>query len=1549
MSLTQQQINEVKKIVNEQVVFTTEQSHFTDLTISEKLTTLIKSSLYKLNTDSFLREWFKEPESKVPVLKNVILTDLIKPYLDIQDDYYGVVKIGEKLYVTNQTVSNIVLNFSKFSFNTILLANFSLPVDGNYKTVLPIQEIHFDGNGLLTKLPREAWVVYKYWLNKITGTNGIDFTATSNESITVSTGSGTFPTIDDNKSLIITLNSNGTPNPNKTYEDYVNKDNQYIKTLFNDYDSIKLIKISDVEEYIQLHEKLDYDNDYETINTELYSKIDKTIDIILSAPTISTWNKSNSVNQTGSGYTDNIAFYNPLLENTLNERFGYFPLDAGNGYTIVCSKDTNISINTESGKGGTIKEGTFAYSSFEGFLLSYGLKNIIASLNDSAVDELPISAAIPPLITAVRYIGGTLEDSIIQQGTSLPTSGKVDDLFINTSDRKIYRYTGTDWISVGGNDIFKEVGEERTYTERDIAIGKTEFDTDISYALDVSGLVNFNNQIRFNTNTDISINSNVSISGDLIVKGNYVIEGTTSSTNNISVESNEIILNQGLEEEDYIKPIESGIIINRAKNGEIPQEPFKIIYTDDRAIDDDYLNIGIGDNLQRVATIDASKNYMDGHLVYWNANEGRLDIETDISKNDSTLFVNKSIRTTGDIYNAVHQDISTSVFPHQDENADVGVWGILNKMFDQPPKFKAKSTDAKSTFFKVEWEKAFSSLRFSHNGTEVPHIEKIVIQIRQGGEWKTVDDSLSSSQTSYMFLTNGTYGDIDGIGGITISLNELYDVRIYGINLSSSTTYNYLLFEKMEIVPPAEPSAPRLVSFDSNVSFNYINVKYSAPKTFNIDIVGGEPDSDKPALENYKIIYKPEGVNGSAEFNTLRNNGNALLNLNEITVLAIDNLNYDAENIITKIQHSNATLVYPASRYVLKEVRAKNILNENYSANGVVPEIEIVITTPPPPVDYGSPVFPFFTDESNNIITEEDQATLITITAGDARTFNIGSTKIIDGNYINITTSNPTYSFGVTGVESGVYVNRDVYIDINNNTLGKNYVGIKDDTFVELYYNIDGTDVSYQRLYFDGFNENSGIGSVRYEPETTENDLDIYFNQEPFETGTFTSASGQTMADITYRGYGIYGFFRLLSQSNSIGLNRRFQPRSNVQKIGYRVKSFTVDTTRELSLYIDDLSRIVSLSNAEAIFIPKRVRYCYGIPSIGLFDISVNYTISNYASKFLPPDGIISDICLNPSPFAPNSPIPFSRATENIIRTDIEPSTNIDYVFEDVTMNIDVDRTQFIKFENAVRIRGYSMIVSVGPLSVPIISITNDKFIHNDATSFTSATSNEIQSFGQGVYKYDHTNRYTLELLSDLSSNNFILPNNQMIYFRGAFYSKNIYSNNIIDAFKDYRNYYGGGADHSGKSIIGDFYNGDNYKWLMKRVATNIPTNNDDARRRTIKINDINLSNIIDLPQSILVFVLQKYTDTDPDNTIKTYGSTQNYTIWYNARATFNSDSMSGTVNYDTDQLNEKVGIARGNSVDLYFESDSSKTWDIYVRIGVPTNNDFAITSISFE
>ena len=140
MSLTPIQVNEVKKIVNEQVAFTAEQSHFTNLTVSEKLTTLIKSSLNRLNTDSFLREWFNEPTTKVPVLKDVILTDTVKTYTEIQNDYYGVVKIGEKQYITNKTVSDLMLNDSTSSFNIILSSDFSLEVDDNHRTKNSINE-----------------------------------------------------------------------------------------------------------------------------------------------------------------------------------------------------------------------------------------------------------------------------------------------------------------------------------------------------------------------------------------------------------------------------------------------------------------------------------------------------------------------------------------------------------------------------------------------------------------------------------------------------------------------------------------------------------------------------------------------------------------------------------------------------------------------------------------------------------------------------------------------------------------------------------------------------------------------------------------------------------------------------------------------------------------------------------------------------------------------------------------------------------------------------------------------------------------------------------------------------------------------------------------------------------------------------------------------------------------------------------------------------------------------------------------------------------------
>lgn len=1820
----------VKELINEQLYSSASSTISSNFTLQEKVAYALKLSLNRITTDAFAagKEWFSEPEVYNPVLKSSILKNTPLPYSSILN-FYIVVKIDDKKYITNIRLSTIVTTYFRYNINTIVtntnnvLSPISLNTESSYsESRIPILA-DFNNNGLLTKLPRNAWASFVYWKKQITGTKA---KRTVNDNPTLLTGTGTYPDV-NNLSSILTFNGDETINPSTDITFTNINSNPFIRDILKEYESLELISNTIVDNYIASNGALIQINT--GAPTELLELIYFPVVVNLSVPTISTWN--SNTNYAG----DNMAFYNPLIERSLSETFGYKSSGQGNGYGIVSPTSTTSTtfeiVDTQYGFGGNVTEGTMIFNGDTGFVQFFGLLYPITNTSR-------ISVIRPPIVTALKYVGETLTDGVISQLQGLPNPSIYNEkeLRIDTETNTIYRL-GRDetdqkaWISIGGgggggkwSDVEEEEGSIY-YKDGNVYIGKDNgtFTLDLSgsfnlndkikstttgidisgktiiknelligkdtsdYKFDLSGSFNLNDKIK-STTTGIDISTSVIIKGNLTVDGNYTIRGDSYiiHTDEVEISNNTIILNSNIEDKSYGGlpdiELESGIIIKRAKiDDEINAEPFKIVYKDERSDPDEYLSIGISGDLHRVATIDSSKNNHNNEFVLWNATigtlkpspmlsisnesfiidnslqvignlldicnnkyisggvvsnneelpetarenqifinttdrkiyrytgtewlsiggndifkevgdertytersvaigkseftpdisysldvsglinlnnqiitsatdislisnvevsgnlyttKGKIGIGTNIiSTNSESLYVNQtvegantgitinsadrfsgfltfrennlsrwlignspntfngkeeidisnnrntlvfssrptttdqlitdsslvltsasirdraqvvftqdgrvgigsfdpsakldvsgSVKTRGDIYTPSFDESFSSVFPHQDESKDIGLWGILNKMFDQPPKFKENGTTSKSTNFVVKWEKAFSSLKFSHDGVEVPYIEKIGIDI-SGGTWNVFDQNIDKHIREYTFTAGQTYG------GVNITIEGTYDIRVYGINQSNSTTYNYLLFENMAVIPPKEPSEPRNVSFvTTDVSFTYIKVKYDAPVTFNLNIEGDEPDSDKPALENYKIVYKPEGVNG-ASFNTLRNSGISDLCQNEITFLATTNLNYDASNIITQIIHNNQlNPIYPASRYVLKEIRAKNILNNAYSENGVIEDI--VITTPPPPVNYGGTIFSSFNDNGN--ISELVAAIRIPLSVGTLRTFNIGNTKITGGSYVNISTSTPTTSFTSSTNTSDIYINRHI------DKLGTNYRGRQRDTYVQLYYNTSQTDISYQTLYYNGFNESGELfslntGSIDICNNETQQDIDICFNQTSVITSTIPAGFG------IYRGYGIYGTFGISFLPNSIGIGKRFAPKTGVQKIGYKVKSFTVDTKKELLFYVDNLEGFpsVDIKNIPILFNPTSVRYCYGVPSLGYFDVSCTYTVSNYAKYYLPPDGRYSKIDLINSNFITTPAV--DKNTTDISTSIITTHTFINiYIINNFT-----DANP--KFERTLRITPYNL-NELNPTGSINLDITYNKGIHVDVSSFVNnIPTSTIKSFGSlDIYKYNNSSPYALETLDNISSSSFVLSNNQMIFYRGAFRSGNTGGFPFANYGLDY-----GGESRNYSSLLntGDIVGETTYKWVTKKVATNIPTHEETTRERTLTVNGS--SNLPTLNNgNILVFVLQKYTNTN--NTITTYGSTRNYTVWYNALKDFNGNATTNVVNYDTPPLSDDLGIRKINGngkIILYYEGDVNKTWDIYVRIGLPINSTFAITSIGFS
>lgn len=263
-----------------------------------------------------------------------------------------------------------------------------------------------------------------------------------------------------------------------------------------------------------------------------------------------------------------------------------------------------------------------------------------------------------------------------------------------------------------------------------------------THNLELTGTFNLNNIVKATDtnnlyldankthirNLDISneliINGNTNIKGDLKLDGNLLYEGdiTEIQQETLKIEKNYIILNDGID--TISTSLESGIIINRAKENNIPQEPFKIVYNDDRSIQGDYLEVGIsGEQLRRVATTNATNE--TGAIPIWD--NGYFNVNSNISVTNNDLVVNRDMRITGTIYdkngNPIQggvggNGITKSTIDPEGTKGDLyfnttqNVFKFYNnawlnteigQIFSQPPPLIDVKNNSTFTHFDIEW------------------------------------------------------------------------------------------------------------------------------------------------------------------------------------------------------------------------------------------------------------------------------------------------------------------------------------------------------------------------------------------------------------------------------------------------------------------------------------------------------------------------------------------------------------------------------------------------------------------------------------------------------------------------------------------------------------------------------------------------------------------------------------------------------------------------------------------------------------------------------
>jgi hypothetical protein len=877
--------------------------------------------------------------------------------------------------------------------------------------------------------------------------------------------------------------------------------------------------------------------------------------------------------------------------------------------------------------------------------------------------------------------------------------------------------------------------------------------------------------------------------------------------------------------------------------------------------------------------------------------------------------------TKGEIYTTLDKNPELAgVLPHQDEGENVGVWGMFNKLFAQPPSYKAVNSFADAIEINITWEKAFNALKFNFNAagipTELPYIRNIGVDIREefGSVWETITTTLPPTTTNYSIPVNTTFGSI------TTAAGQTYSVRVYGINDAINPLYQYLVYNNLTFTTSGVPAEPSYISFSSS-AFNSLTVVYDAPDTFDSNI----PDANVPPLSNYRVMYQ---VDNNASIVAIRHRGVADLNLNAITVEGITtNLSFGATNISTVLTHVNPSVpIYPNATYKIVNISAKNTQNAGYSDNGIT--VEETTQTGQVPVNYGGIVFPTLLGT-----TEANAAKQTTLTLGTSRTVRLLDGSTITYPYFNAT-STPT-TFSTNGLFSYFHVNRDV------NKLG---VNIEPATVVVEYMNSNDIGTATwnpdRTLTINGFDAGNYNGTFTL----TGNSNLVDF----LDVSSYSSVSG---TDPTYKGYGLTTRFRFTPKPNITDpLDTLFNTSSIYSGIRYRINSASLTNETYTSIFLfDNLPPpIIEFDNAQYShnLTNTTAKWCYGVPSLNRTSIFIRYyQVQNYyGTQYIPSDGKVSDI----RTFAP-----FNATTTNIINN--TPTTTTQTIENTTIPNLYLTQN----YDSAtipasgIVLRGFNL---VGTDTENIQNFVNTTIIHNDINSYTSTNSATLKSFGRdNNYVISPSTLYALTPMPDVEDSGYTLPYNHLLYYRDGFRGAATQIEGK-DVYRDFNtNHFVAGRNYTSLKTTGDTVLGVVHKWVMKRVAIGITTTNITRRRNlTLTINGTVYSVLTSLPNGMRVYLLMvKNTGVNFPELL--YGQDQPYSVWYNASLGFNGNAFaSGRASYTQTMgaifTNADTGIYEAvDSKNLILYVSAENTYDIYVLVGMPNNNENNLTAITFS
>ena len=1020
--------------------------------------------------------------------------------------------------------------------------------------------------------------------------------------------------------------------------------------------------------------------------------------------------------------------------------------------------------------------------------------------------------------------------------------------------------------------------------------------------------------------------------GSLTLSGNLTVNGTTTTldTENLDVSDSLIGLSKGL---SGSPANDAGILINRG--GDVSNvfigwdesaDKFTMGTTTATSSDTGDLSITKGTlvadldgdvtgNASTVTngvyttgnqTISGTKTFSDATII-----NSTLDVTGDISAGSSIKVGYTTITSESSILSGTptaptassdtnNTQIATTAFVQTLVSSNSSSSSGSSYVTEQPPVLANISKDAKSSFVEVSWVKFDEVYKDAFTGRSYPIYLQTFVDIsftsinnESSSGWKTIfigNGNYDTSGTETTPLTTLRFTAANGLNynnstGYSISFtgkpgtdnlpvftqDDTFDLRVYAVN-NSGTVPAYIYIYNVGLKTTGAPSAVLITD-----THTYAKTSFQMDVSFNLDSEDTSITSGIDITE-YDISY------------TLIDTKSNQTMLSQYDVFVLNNHN----------DKNNLTLsdLKPGSKYRV-QIGAKNALNSEIGP-------------------YGDAFDSSFTNiVTYRYINTDDLNTVshngMTISRGNANEINgkiVGNNSRAKRNVFSANNNNSKITFANT---SSFYVN-----------YGRQGKDFNDGTYVIATFQILKNGLVQYSDTMDFTNSASALTAS----------IGVDNNQY-----TFTSASSYT--DEGKLDYYSKGFVYSSSLSctgnadtNSI-FNDNFPASIDKYQVKYTISSQSYNDTQRIDengstsasrnssdFYVDDYSGTPSISyttNPTVSILGKT--YLFGIPSIANIQLTATYTISDFASYYIPYGTISGNSNIHSKSEVSSSKNGYSFGT--VTRNDISTTTAYS--------------TTFTKNNDSIETGTYNA-DSTQSLLVTVHYLNNSGKPTVETQTSTTNSNNLGPTFKDTTTSYSGSNLRFFNGSDTISGSNIDTDNttfattyssnisSALLYFNGRFvaggYSKT-YNSTSLSPFSDWSGFAVTGPDYSSYSNTGS----GGFKWIAIEVSRSG--------------NSVDLSNF-------KIGTGGTGSATRHDNHLSNFGSKYKAYIYQDGKfGSLSSASNSGATSWfgtgptTISAADSANGALQANGYDAFVNSNGETTLYLIVGIDQDSNHYF--------